>query len=54
MTTASRTQQATSQDADAQFWAECRKRALQLNVPAWLIAEQWYTHDMVDRRTDTQ
>jgi hypothetical protein len=52
MTTATFTAQAASKDAEAEFWAECRRRAMELNVPAWLIAEQWYTHGPLDNRSD--
>ena len=53
MTTATFTPQATSKDAEAEFWAECRRRAMELNVPAWLIAEQLYTHGSLDKRSET-
>jgi len=52
MTTATFTAQAASKDAEAEFWAECRRRAMELNVPAWFIAEQWYTHGPLDNRSD--
>jgi hypothetical protein len=51
MTTTTRTRQGPVQDPEAEFWAECRRRAMKLNVPAWAIAEQWYTHDLLDKRS---
>jgi hypothetical protein len=35
-------------DKEAEFWAECRRRAMLHNVPAWKIAEQLYTHQLLD------
>lgn len=52
MTTGTFTPQATSKETEAEFWAECRRRAMELNVPAWLIAEQWYTHRTLDNRAE--
>jgi hypothetical protein len=51
MTTTTRTRQGPVQDPEAEFWAECRRRAMKLNVPAWAIAEQWYTHELLDKRS---
>jgi hypothetical protein len=52
MTTTTFTSQGITKDAEAEFWAECRRRAIELNVPAWLIAEQWYAHGLLDNRSD--
>lgn len=41
----------TSEDLDAEFWAECRKRSQELNIPAWKLAEELYRHFDVDART---
>lgn len=41
----------TSKDLEAEFWAECRKRAAELNIPAWKLAEELYQHQTVDGRT---
>jgi hypothetical protein len=27
------------------FWQECRRRSAELNVPAWQLAEDTYTHE---------
>lgn len=36
---------------DAKFWAECRKRALELNIPAWQLAEEGFNHPALDKHT---
>jgi hypothetical protein len=36
---------------ETKFWQECRQRAAKLGVPAWLLAEEGFRHDLVDRRT---
>lgn len=30
------------------FWQQCRKRAEELGVPAWLLAEENFIHAEVD------
>ena len=30
------------------FWAECRRQAEILNIPAWKLAEEFYRHGMLD------
>ena len=50
MTTTTSARQAPVKDPEAVFWAECRKRALELNVPAWMIAEQRYNNELLDKR----
>jgi len=44
----------TSEDLDTEFWAECRKRAAELNIPAWKLAEELYQHRNVDARTKSR
>ena len=36
------------ENKEAEFWAECRRRAMLHNVPAWKIAEQLYNHQLLD------
>jgi len=38
---------------EVQFWQECRKRAEALGIPAWMLAEEGFTHRPVDRRSET-
>jgi hypothetical protein len=38
----------TDLDPDVEFWQECRRRALELHVPAWQLAEERFTHRTVD------
>lgn len=33
------------------FWQECRKRAEELGIPAWMLAEEGFQHTHVDRRS---
>lgn len=35
---------------DADFWQECRRRAMELNIPAWQLAEEGFLHEKVDAR----
>lgn len=35
---------------DDEFWYECRRQAVTLNIPAWMIAEQSFVHERVDGR----
>jgi hypothetical protein len=37
-----------SELSDEEFWAECRRRATELNIPAWRLAEELYQHREVD------
>ncbi len=37
-----------SETPDTDFWAKCRQQALELNIPAWMIAEQSFTHEALD------
>jgi hypothetical protein len=30
------------------FWEQCKEQAFLSNVPAWLIAEEGFTHEEVD------
>jgi len=53
MTTTTSARRASVKDPEAVFWAECRKRALELNVPAWMIAEQRYNHELLDKRAES-
>lgn len=41
----------TPEAVEAEFWAECRKRSAELNIPAWKLAEEMYRHFEVDSRT---
>lgn len=36
------------QFSESEFWSECRKRAVELNIPAWRLAEELYQHGEVD------
>ena len=38
---------------EVQFWQECRRRSQDLGVPAWLLAEEGFTHEAIDRRSET-
>ena len=40
----------TDLNPDVEFWQECRRRALELNVPAWQLAEEAFTHRTIDTR----
>lgn len=40
--------------SDEEFWAECRRRAIKLNIPAWRIAEEFYQHREVDIKVDAR
>ncbi len=35
---------------DAKFWQSCRKRAQELNIPAWELAENEWAHQELDRK----
>jgi hypothetical protein len=39
---------------DDEFWSECRRQAVTLNIPAWMIAEQSFVHGRVDGRAASQ
>ena len=39
---------------DDEFWSECRRQAVTLNIPAWMIAEQSFVHGRVDDRAASQ
>lgn len=41
----------TEETPDAEFWAECRRRALELNVPAWQLAEEGFRHPALDKHS---
>lgn len=36
------------------FWAECRRKAIELNIPAWKLAEEYYQHERLDGPTRTK
>jgi len=38
---------------EVQFWQECRRRSQDLGVPAWLLAEEGFIHQAIDRRSET-
>lgn len=38
---------------EVQFWQECRRRAEDLGIPAWMLAEEGFTHRPVDRRSES-
>ncbi len=40
-----------NESPDAEFWAECRRRALEWNIPAWQLAEEGFQHPALDART---
>jgi hypothetical protein len=40
----------SSETPNTEFWAKCRQQALELNIPAWLIAEQSFVHGSLDER----
>ena len=42
---------ATNESPDAEFWAECRRRALEWNIPAWQLAEEGFQHPALDAHT---
>jgi hypothetical protein len=44
----------TDESADALFWAECRRKATELNIPAWKLAEEMYTHRDLDVWTSSR
>lgn len=39
------------EDPETEFWQECRKRAQELGVPAWQLAEEGFVHKPVDTRS---
>lgn len=41
----------TEETPDVKFWAECRRRALELNIPAWRLAEEGFRHPALDKHT---
>jgi len=41
----------TFEDPEVTFWQECRKRAAELGIPAWKLAEEGYAHPALDRRS---
>jgi hypothetical protein len=36
------------------FWAECRRQAEILNIPAWKLAEELYQHGVLDESDSTK
>lgn len=50
MTSSRTTNSSLKEIPDTDFWAECRREAIRLNIPAWMIAEQSFVHDPVDDR----
>lgn len=36
---------------ETEFWQECRKRAQELGIPAWQLAEEGFFHAQVDTRS---
>jgi len=50
MPTASVKFEERSKPSEEEFWAECRRRAMKLNIPAWRIAEEFYQHHEVDSK----
>jgi hypothetical protein len=36
---------------ETSFWQQCRKRAEELGIPAWRLAEEGFQHAEVDRRS---
>jgi hypothetical protein len=39
------------ENPETQFWQECRQRAEELGIPAWLLAEEGFVHERVDTRS---
>lgn len=33
---------------ETKFWQECRKRAQELGIPAWQLAEEGFVHTPLD------
>jgi hypothetical protein len=44
----------TVEDPEVKFWQECRKRAAELGIPAWKLAEEGYTHPALDKGSRNQ
>ena len=51
MTTLPDMSPASNESPDAEFWAECRRRALEWNIPAWQLAEEGFQHPALDAHT---
>jgi hypothetical protein len=43
--------QVVVEDPEVKFWQECRKRAAELGIPAWKLAEEGYEHPALDKRS---
>jgi len=37
-----------NESPDTDFWRECRRRAAILNIPAWQLAEEGFSHELVE------
>lgn len=42
------------EDPETEFWQECRRRAQQLGIPAWQLAEEGFVHRPVDTRSKSR
>lgn len=42
------------ENPEAEFWQECRKRAQELGIPAWQLAEEGFVHQPVDTRAGSR
>jgi len=56
---ASWTQMVTVQPAaletpEVEYWQECRRRAEELNIPAWQLAENEWHHGRLDKLNDNR
>jgi len=40
------------EEPEVHFWQECRKRASELGIPAWKLAEEGFWDHGVDRRAE--
>ncbi len=41
-----------TESPDTDFWQECRRRAAILNIPAWQLAEEGFSHALVESPQD--
>lgn len=45
---------ATSESPEIEYWQECRRRAEELNIPAWQLAESEWHHGLLDNSERNQ
>lgn len=47
-------QPAALETPEIEYWQECRRRAEQLNIPAWQLAENEWHHGRLDKQDDNR